>query len=75
MRLGGRTLLQQAIERGQACGASEALIVTNQDYVHLTKSMVQSDMAAPPGLTYLLEPKGRNKSFAFTQSLLDYGRS
>ncbi len=70
MRLGGRTLLQQAIERGQACGASEALIVTNQDYVHLTKNMVQSDMAAAPDLTYLLEPTGRNTAPAIALAAL-----
>jgi mannose-1-phosphate guanylyltransferase/mannose-6-phosphate isomerase len=33
MKLGGSALLQQAIERGQACGTDNAIIVTNQDHL------------------------------------------
>ena len=31
MQIGGSTLLQQGIERGQACGTRDLLVVTNQD--------------------------------------------
>ena len=40
LSLGGSPLLQQAIERGQACGADESLIVTNQDYLFLTREVI-----------------------------------
>jgi mannose-1-phosphate guanylyltransferase len=55
MRFGGKSLLEQAIERGQACGADELLIVTNQDHLFLTQSLV-GEMRDPPSTSYLLEP-------------------
>ena len=59
MKLGESTLLQQAIERGQACGTDDALIVTNADYLFLSKDVV-GEFTDPPTVRYLLEPKGRN---------------
>lgn len=59
MTLGGRALLQQAIERGQACGTDNAIVVTNQDHLFLSRN-VMSELADPPHVRYLLEPKGRN---------------
>ena len=59
MKLGGSALLQQAIERGQACGTDNAIVVTNQDYLFLSRDVV-SELADPPHVHYLLEPKGRN---------------
>ncbi|MDH6420917.1 mannose-1-phosphate guanylyltransferase/mannose-6-phosphate isomerase [Polynucleobacter sphagniphilus] len=59
MKLGGRTLLEQAISRGQDCGAGEVLVVTNQEYLFLSENLV-AEMADPPQVRYMLEPKGRN---------------
>jgi mannose-1-phosphate guanylyltransferase / mannose-6-phosphate isomerase len=59
MKLGGSSLLQQAIERGQACGTDDAIIVTNQDYLFLSRDVI-SELADPPHVRYLLEPRGRN---------------
>lgn len=59
MKLGGSALLQQAIERGQACGTDNAIVVTNQDYLFLSRD-VMAELADPPHVRYLLEPKGRN---------------
>ncbi len=59
LSLGGSPLLQQAIERGQACGADESLIVTNQDYLFLTREVI-ANLQDPPNARYILEPKGRN---------------
>lgn len=69
MRLGGSTLLQQAIERGQACGTDDTVIVTNQDYLFLTRSVI-AELADPPSARYLLEPKGRNTAPAIALAAL-----
>ena len=47
MKLGGSTLLQQAIERGQACGTGDLMIVTNKDHQFLTKDVLQADGRPP----------------------------
>ena len=59
MRLGGTSLLQQAVERGQACGIENSIVVTNQDYFFLTRDEMKG-LVDPPRTHYLLEPKGRN---------------
>ena len=69
MKLGGSSLLQQAIERGQACGTGELMVVTNQDHYFLTKDVL-SQMADPPAATFLLEPKGRNTGPAIALAAL-----
>lgn len=69
MNLGGSTLLQQAIERGQACGTDEAMVVTNQDHLFLTKDVISS-LIDPPHVRYLLEPKGRNTAPAIAIAAL-----
>lgn len=69
MKLGGIALLQQAIERGQACGTDDAIIVTNQDHLFLSRDLV-SGLADPPHVRYLLEPKGRNTAPAIALSAL-----
>jgi mannose-1-phosphate guanylyltransferase/mannose-6-phosphate isomerase len=53
LSLGGSPLLQQAIERGQACGADESLIVTNQDYLFLTREVI-ANLQDPPNARYIL---------------------
>ena len=70
MKLGGSALLEQAITRGQACGTDDLLIVTNQDHLFLTQGLL-SDMADPPRVRYLLEPKGRNTAPAIALAALD----
>ena len=70
MKLGGSTLLQQAIERGQACGTGDLLIVTNKDHLFLTKDVL-AQMADPPSATLLLEPKGRNTAPAIALAALE----
>lgn len=69
MRLGGRTLLEQAVSRGQACGTDDLLIVTNQDHLFLTQGVLAA-MMAPPKAHYLLEPKGRNTAPAIALAAL-----
>jgi mannose-1-phosphate guanylyltransferase/mannose-6-phosphate isomerase len=69
MKLGGSALLEQAIARGQACGADDALIVTNQDHLFLTQSLIGS-MTHFPRVSYLLEPAGRNTAPAIALAAL-----
>lgn len=69
MHLGGSSLLQQAIERGQGCGTDDALIVTNQDYLFLTRHVIDG-LSDPPRARYLLEPKGRNTAPAIALAAL-----
>ncbi|MCY7369841.1 MAG: NTP transferase domain-containing protein, partial [Polaromonas sp.] len=69
MRLGACSLLQQAIERGQACGTDDSMVVTNQDYLFLTRDVVK-EMSDPPKVRYLLEPKGRNTAPAIALAAL-----
>jgi len=68
--LGGKPLLQQAVERGQACGSDETLIVTNQDYLFLTREVIAA-LENPPLTSYLLEPKGRNTAPAIALAALE----
>lgn len=72
--LGGSPLLQQAVERGQACGADETLIVTNQDYLFLTREVL-ANLQDPPQTRYLLEPKGRNTAPAIALAALASAQS
>ena len=69
MVLGGSSLLQQAVQRGQACGAEDILVVTNQRHHFLTKDLMAS-MQNPPRTRYLLEPKGRNTAPAIALAAL-----
>lgn len=69
MKLGGSTLLQQTIERGQACGIGDLMIVTNKDHQFLTKDVL-NQMADPPEATLLLEPSGRNTAPAIALAAL-----
>ena len=69
MHLGGNSLLQQAIERGQACGIDDTIIVTNQDYLFLTRDVLKQ-FNDPPKTHYILEPKGRNTAPAIAVAAL-----
>ncbi|MBJ2156937.1 mannose-1-phosphate guanylyltransferase/mannose-6-phosphate isomerase [Variovorax sp. IB41] len=69
MKLGGTTLLQQAIERGQACGTGDLMVVTNKDHLFLTKDVLRQ-MSDPPEATLLLEPRGRNTGPAIALAAL-----
>lgn len=69
MRLSGATLLQHAVERGQACGAEDLIVVTNQDYLFLTRDVLK-ELANAPRTRYLLEPKGRNTAPAIALAAL-----
>ncbi|RYH66504.1 MAG: mannose-1-phosphate guanylyltransferase/mannose-6-phosphate isomerase [Alcaligenaceae bacterium] len=69
IKLGGSTLLQQAIERGQACGTGDLMVVTNKDHLFLTKDVLRQ-MPHPPDATLLLEPKGRNTGPAIALAAL-----
>jgi mannose-1-phosphate guanylyltransferase len=69
MKVGGSTLLQQAVERGQACGTGDLMIVTNKDHLFLTRDVLRQ-MADPPETTLLLEPKGRNTGPAIALAAL-----
>lgn len=69
MKLGGKSLLEQAISRGQACGTDDLMIVTNEDHLFLTQGLL-AEMADPPHPRYLLEPKGRNTAPAIALAAL-----
>lgn len=69
LQLGGSALLTQAIERGQACGSAQTLLVTNQDYLFLSRELVHG-MQNPPAAHYMLEPKGRNTAPAIALAAL-----
>ena len=70
LNLGGSTLLEQAITRGQACGADELLLVTNHEHYHLSRSLL-AQMSGAPSVHYMLEPKGRNTAPAIALAALD----
>ncbi|APO88542.1 mannose-1-phosphate guanylyltransferase/mannose-6-phosphate isomerase [Marivivens sp. JLT3646] len=55
MKIGGSTLFEQAISRGVACGASDHIVVCNQDHFFLCE---KAKMCCKP--SYILEPEGRN---------------
>ena len=69
MKLGGQALLAQAIARGQACGTDELVVITNQDYLFLTRNLLE-DFSDPPNAHYLLEPNGRNTGPAIALAAL-----
>lgn len=73
MKIGNSTLLQQAVERGQACGIEDVMIVTNKDHLFLTKDVLRQ-MVDPPQATLLLEPKGRNTAPAIALAALQCAR-
>ncbi|MDP3135434.1 MAG: sugar phosphate nucleotidyltransferase, partial [Burkholderiaceae bacterium] len=73
MKLGGSCLLAQAIQRGQACGTDELVIITNQDHLYLTRSVIDQ-LGDPPNTSYLLEPKGRNTGPAIALAALHCAR-
>ena len=69
MQLGGSSLLLQAVTRGQACGTEDVVVVTNQDYLFLTRAEVRQ-LSDAPDVHYLLEPKGRNTAPAIALAAL-----
>ena len=69
MRLGGSTLLQQAIERGQACGTDELMIVTSQDHLFLIKDVLK-ELSNPPTASFLLAPQDCTSGSAIALSAL-----
>jgi mannose-1-phosphate guanylyltransferase/mannose-6-phosphate isomerase len=70
LKLGDSSLLQQAIERGQACGTGDLMVVTNKDHFFLTRDVL-GQMSDAPTATYLLEPKGRNTAPAIALAALE----
>ena len=69
MKIGGSTLLQQAIERGRACGTDNTMVVTNEDHLFLSRDI----FAAMPNVAhphYLLETDGRNTAPAIALAAL-----
>lgn len=73
MKLGDSTLLQQAIERGQACGIGDLMIVTHKDHLFLVKDVLRG-VGDPPHTTFLLEPDARNTSPAIALAALQCAR-
>lgn len=69
LQLGGSSLLEQAIDRGRACGADELLLVTNEDHYHLSRTLL-AQMQDAPTTHFLLEPKGRNTAPAIALAAL-----
>lgn len=73
MKLGDSTLLQQAVERGQACGANDLMVVTGKDHLFLTRDVLRG-MSASPQATFVLEPEGRGTGPAVAQAALQCAR-
>lgn len=69
MKLGGQALLAQAVERGQACGTDELVVITNQDHLFLTRNLLEQ-FSDPPNAHFLLEPHGRNTGPAIALAAL-----
>ena len=69
MKLGGSTLLSQAIARGQSCGTDELLLITNEAHLFLTRSVLEQ-MKDAPNAHFLLEPQGRNTGPAIVLAAL-----
>ena len=74
MRVGASPLLQQAFERGMACGADRALLVTNEAHLFLSRGLL-NDMPCAPRTTLLLEPEGRNTAAAIGLAALSLRES
>jgi mannose-1-phosphate guanylyltransferase len=73
MKLGGSTLLEKTIERGQACGIGDLMVVTSEDHQFLTQDVLRR-MPDAPEATLLLEPKGRNTGPAIALAALECAR-
>lgn len=69
MEVAGKPLLAHALERALVKGADNVVIVTNQDHLHLTQSLM-ADHAPHINAHYVLEPKGRNTAPAIAQAVL-----
>ena len=69
MKLGGSSLLAQAVARGQACGSDDLLVITNEEHLFPTRGVI-AQMTPPPNAHYLLEPKGRNTGPAIALAAL-----
>lgn len=71
--LGRSTLLQQAIERGQACGASDHMIVTSKEHQFLAEDVLLQSSVRPSS-TLLLESRSRGTGPAIALAALQCGR-
>lgn len=69
MRIGGDTLLGQAVARGQACGINELVLVTNSDHLFLSRAVIEG-LKDAPRCHYLVEPQGRNTAPAIALATL-----
>ncbi len=69
MRFAGKSLLEQAIRRGQACGAQDVLVVTHQEHYFLTQNLV-AECGLNDVIHYVLEPHARNTAPAIAQAAL-----
>jgi mannose-1-phosphate guanylyltransferase len=73
MKLGGSTLLQQAVERGRACSTESLMVVTHKDHQFLTRDVIRQ-MPDAPETTLLLEPEGRDTGPAIALAALQCQR-
>ena len=73
LKLGGSTLLQQAVERGQAANGCELLIVTTKDNQFLAEDVLRQ-LPQPPATTLLLEPESRGTGPAIALAALQCAR-
>ena len=69
MKMDGKTLFEHAVERGQACGFDDLLIVANENHFFQMKSILDG-ISDPPQTDYLLEPSGRNTAPAVALAAL-----
>ena len=68
---GGHSLLQAALLRAESLpNAERALVVTNRDYLFLSRDEVDALAGAVPPARYLLEPVGRNTAPAILMAAL-----
>ena len=69
MQVAGKPLLAHAVERGLVQNSQHALVVTNQDHLHLTQNLMAA-YAPECTVHYVLEPMGRNTAPAIAQAVL-----
>ena len=73
LKLGGSTLLQQAIERGQAANGSQLYIVTTKENQFLAEDVLRQ-LPQPPATTLLLESESRGTGPAIALAALQCAR-
>ncbi|MDA7799864.1 mannose-1-phosphate guanylyltransferase/mannose-6-phosphate isomerase [Alphaproteobacteria bacterium] len=71
IKVGKSTLLEQAIERGRACGSNETIIVSHKDHVWLIDQLFGREQNIQPWPTYIVEPVAKNTAPAVAMAAFE----